>query len=271
MPELPEVETTLRGIKPHLEQQTICSIVVRNSSLRWPIPPNINKLMQTQPIIELTRRGKYLLIKTLDGTLILHLGMSGSLRVVTAAIPAQKHDHVDINLSNHKILRFTDPRHFGALLWTSDDPLKHTLLKDLGPEPLSQAFTAKYLFDKAKSRKMPIKSFLMNSNIVVDVGNIYANEALFAAGIHPNLAAGKISLLRYQKLVEAIKMILRAAIKKGGTTLKDFSQSDGKPGYFSQKLKVYGRGGKPCVVCGKKLEEVRLGQRTTVYCEKCQK
>lgn len=271
MPELPEVETTLNGIKPYSEQQKITAVIVRHHGLRWPIPKNINTLVKNQLVQIIERRGKYLLFRTTKGTIILHLGMSGSLRVLTQPTPAGKHDHVDIEFANHKILRLTDPRRFGAFLWTEEDPYFHPLLKHLGPEPLSKEFSGKYLWQRAQKRKVPIKSFIMDSKIVVGVGNIYASEALFAAGIHPESPTGKISAERFEVLVKEIKKILRIAIKKGGTTLKDFLKSDGKPGYFSQHLKVYGRAGLPCVECGTELKELRLGQRSTVVCEKCQR
>lgn len=271
MPELPEVETTLRGIEPHIENQKITHVVVRHHGLRWPIPADIANILKNQTIESLERRGKYLLFKTRKGTIILHLGMSGSLRILTQDTPAQKHDHLDLVFANHKTLRLTDPRRFGAFLWTEADPSQHELLKHLGPEPLSKNFSAEYLWQRARARKAPIKSFIMDSKIVVGVGNIYATEALFAAGIHPKLAAGKISVSRYSVLVAEIKKILRAAINQGGTTLKDFMNSEGKPGYFKFHLKAYGREGLPCVKCSTKLKEIRLGQRSTVMCPKCQK
>jgi formamidopyrimidine-DNA glycosylase len=271
MPELPEVETTLRGIQPFVKKQKIKNLIVRHPHLRWPIPSNIKELMIGQKIVDLERRGKYILFKTSIGTAILHLGMSGRLRVLTSSIPAEKHDHIDIEFENNKILRLTDPRRFGAFLWTDADPSEHELLKYLGPEPLSEDFNGHYLWQRAQRRKVPVKSFIMDSKIVVGVGNIYAAESLFAAGIHPETLAGKVSEARFEKLVVEIKKILQAAIEKGGTTLKDFLKSDGKPGYFSQQLKVYGRAGLPCVTCEKGLKEIRLGQRSTVFCVKCQK
>ncbi len=271
MPELPEVETTLRGIIPHIKHQLIDKVSVRQARLRWPIPIEIKKLLPKQTIIHAWRRGKYILLGTTAGTLILHLGMSGSLRILTHFTPPQKHDHVDIEFANKKILRLTDPRRFGAVLWTLENPLQHSLLKHLGPEPLSKNFTAAYLQQRAQKKKVAIKSFIMNSKIVVGVGNIYATEALFAAKINPEISAGKLSLARYEILVKAIKKILQAAIKQGGTTLKDFLDSDGKPGYFKFYLKVYGRANLPCVNCKTTLKEIRLGQRSTVYCPKCQK
>ncbi len=271
MPELPEVETTLQGIKPFVLKQKIQSITVRHHGMRWPVPANLSPLLSGEIIEQIWRRGKYLLFQTSQGHLILHLGMSGSLRILTHDAPAKKHDHIDILLANGKLLRFRDPRRFGALLWTTDAPDLHPLLSHLGPEPLNSSFTGKYLWEKSRKRKVPVKNFLMDSKIVVGVGNIYAAEALFAAGILPKKAAGKISLPQYQKLAAEVKKVLKAAIKKGGTTLRDFTASDGKQGYFKLKLKVYGRGGQPCVTCGTTLKASRLGQRGTVYCPRCQK
>jgi formamidopyrimidine-DNA glycosylase len=271
MPELPEVETTLRGIQPHIEQQKITCVTVRQHQLRWPIPNNIQEILVNQTITSASRRGKYLLLQTPTGTVILHLGMSGRLHIVTPNTPPNKHDHVDVEFANAKSLRLTDPRRFGAFLWTADDPLQHALLKDLGPEPLSSDFTDDYLWTQASNKKVAVKSFIMDSKIVVGVGNIYANEALFAADIHPEKPAGKISAAAYTKLTQEIKKILQYAIQQGGTTLKDFLNSDGKPGYFKLHLKVYGRGGLACFTCQKKLTEIRLGQRSTVYCARCQR
>jgi len=270
MPELPEVETTLRGIKPHIILQTIKQIKVRQHQLRWPIIPEINHKVKKQIIQAVERRGKYLLLKTQAGTLILHLGMSGSLRILTSPTPPGKHDHVDVEFENKILLRFNDPRRFGALLWTEEDPLQHTLLAGLGPEPLTPQFSARYLWQRAQRSKTPVKLFIMDSKIVVGVGNIYANEALFAAGISPVATAEQISLAHYQRLVKCIKKILRAAIQQGGTTLKNFADSDGKPGYFKLHLQAYGRNGLPCVICQTPLKEIRLGQRSTVYCPQCQ-
>lgn len=270
MPELPEVETTLRGLKPHLENAMIYDIIVRQYQLRWPIPSNIKSKIKQQYIRELSRRGKYLLLHLKMGTMLIHLGMSGSLRIVNDDVPAQKHDHVDIILSNHKIMRYTDPRRFGALLLTTNDPRKHPLLQSLGVEPLDACFESHYLLKKIKNRCTPIKSFIMNNKIVVGVGNIYASEALFLAGIHPLTPAGNLNEKQCKRLVKSIQQILTAAIKRGGTTLKDFMNSDGKPGYFGQNLKVYGRRGLPCVKCHTILEFIKIGQRSTVLCCNCQ-
>ncbi len=271
MPELPEVETTRSGIAPHLQGQRVDNVIIRQRQLRCPIPASLKRHLVGQSIVSVGRRGKYILLETLAGWGILHLGMSGILRVVDASLPPAKHDHVDIVLCNDQCLRLTDPRRFGALLWTKTDPLEHKLLANLGPEPLTAAFSTDYLYQRAQGRKQAIKAFIMDSHVVVGVGNIYANEALFKSGIHPHRAAGKVSKARFESLVQNIKAILAAAIKQGGTTLKDFRKADGKPGYFKQQLQVYGRGGEPCVTCGNPLKESRLGQRSTVYCGACQR
>ena len=271
MPELPEVETTLQGIKRHLKKNKVTEIIIRHPRLRWPIPTDLPNYITNQTVKKMSRRGKYILFEFATGTMILHLGMSGRVRVLEERLPPQKHDHVDIYFDNKKYLRFTDPRRFGALLWTSADPAKHPLLAHLGPEPLTSAFDGTYLKKQAGKRKAPIKSFIMDSKMVVGVGNIYATEALFRAKILPQTAAGDISLASYKKLAAEIKAVLSEAIEQGGTTLKDFTKSDGSPGYFSIKLKVYGRGGKPCLRCGTILTLIRQGQRSTVFCGKCQK
>jgi formamidopyrimidine-DNA glycosylase len=270
MPELPEVETSLRGIKPYVFHQHISDVIVRHPQLRWPVPPRLKQTISGQTVQRLYRRGKYLLFQLDTGTLLLHLGMSGRLCVLKAPIAPKKHDHVDICFANHIILRFTDPRRFGALLFTTENALTHPLLVNMGPEPLTKQFNSDYLWEQAKNKKAPIKSFIMNSSIVAGVGNIYATEALFQAGIRPHTPANKLTLAHHQKLVAAIQGILKDAIKKGGTTLKDFMKSDGTPGYFSIKLKAYGRAGQACTRCGSQLISARIGQRSTVYCGKCQ-
>lgn len=271
MPELPEVETTRRGITPHIIDQRFTQVIVRQPKLRWPIPAELSDLLLGQRVISVTRRAKYLLLELTAGSLMIHLGMSGSLRIVSAGTPTGSHDHADFEFSNGNLLRYTDPRRFGAILWLEGDPDEHALLKNLGPEPLSEAFTGKHLHSLAGQRKVPVKSFIMDGHVVVGVGNIYANEALFRAGIHPKRATGRISLLRYEQLAQQIKETLSQAITSGGTTLKDFVGGDGKPGYFKQSLQVYGRGGQPCVHCGEQLKEIRLGQRSTVFCSRCQR
>lgn len=270
MPELPEVETTRRGIEPHVKGERVERLVVRQPKLRWPVPEYLGDLLPGRDVQSVERRGKYLLLRFDCGTLLVHLGMSGSLRIVESERLPEKHDHVDLCLCSGQALRLTDPRRFGAVLWQAPDE-EHELLSHLGPEPLTPEFNAEYLLQKAKGRKSPIKTFVMDSKVVVGVGNIYANEALFAAGIHPRRHAGQISAARMSKLVAEIKRVLAAAIEQGGTTLKDFVGGDGKPGYFKQQLNVYGRGGEACVRCDKPLKEIRLGQRSTVYCSHCQR
>jgi len=270
MPELPEVETTRRGIAPHIEHHNVSSVTVRNRKLRWPVPKGLNKTLAGHSLQGVDRRGKYLLLNFAHGTLIMHLGMSGSLQIVTADTPLRKHDHVDIAFDNGNILRLHDPRRFGSIHWTTNDVLEHDLLCKLGPEPLDKTFNADLLWQQSRKRKVAIKQFIMDSHIVVGVGNIYASESLFKAGIHPRRAAGKVSHERYEALVNAIKNVIRAAIKQGGTTLRDFTGSDGKPGYFKQQLNVYGRKGEPCTRCGKPVTHCVMGQRATYYCTQCQ-
>lgn len=268
MPELPEVEITLRGITQHLTSQTITKVVLRRNDLRWPIPHDISNLSGSK-IQTLDRRGKYILIGFDHGTMMIHLGMSGTLRIATTEMAPRKHDHADFHLSNGKILRFNDPRRFGAILW-ADDVLVHPLLSSLGLEPLTDEFTGKTLHDASRQRTSNIKSLIMDSHVVVGVGNIYANEALFLSGIHPKRAANRIAAARYDALSTNIKRILEASILQGGTSLKDFTHSDGKPGYFKQFLRIYGREGLPCINCGKTIKRILLVQRSTYYCPKCQ-
>lgn len=270
MPELPEVETTRQGIAPHCEGQAITSVLIRNGKLRWPVPDDLPERLQGQIIRSVDRRAKYLFLNLDAGTVIIHLGMSGSLRVITDSSPAMAHDHVEITLDNGRTLRFNDPRRFGCWLW-ADDQSSHPLIRDLGPEPLSEHFNGAILFNRSRGRQTPIKSFIMDNHVVVGVGNIYANEALFKAGIHPKRKAGRISLDRYHRLAEAIRETLSAAILMGGTTLRDFVNSDGKPGYFAQSLLVYGRGGAACPDCTTTLKEIRMNNRSTVYCPRCQR
>ena len=269
MPELPEVETTRLGLAPWLEGRRITAVTLRRPDLRWPIPKEISRLLPGQPILGLRRRAKYLLLETAPGSALLHLGMSGQLRMVGPAVPVGTHDHVDLILDSGEILRFTDPRRFGCLLWQPQGDL-HELLRDLGPEPLSADFTAEHLFERSRRRSASVKTFLMDQSTVVGVGNIYAAEALFQAGIRPGRAAGQVSLARYRRLVEAVQQVLAQAIEAGGTTLRDFIHPDGNPGYFQQELFVDGRAGEPCVSCGRALKGNRLGQRATVWCGHCQ-
>jgi len=271
MPELPEVETTRRGIAPHIEGQTLTEVIIRQPKLRWPVPENLKHIITGLTFRSVSRRAKYLLLDTDTGTLLVHLGMSGSLRIITSGQTAGKHDHIDFIFTDNTVLRFNDPRRFGAVLWTQDDAARHPLLKDLGPEPLLPGFNGELLYTLSRSKKTPVKSFIMDSHIVVGVGNIYANEALFRAGIHPGRQAGKIALSRYQKLADCIRIILRQAIEQGGTTLRDFVNEAGKPGYFRQQLSVYGRAGSPCIHCQKPLTEIRINNRSTVFCSACQR
>ena len=270
MPELPEVETTRKGIKPYIQDQRVTKLIIRQPKLRWPIPLSLHD-MQGHKIRSVKRRGKYLLLETDQGTALLHLGMSGSLRVVDADSAHEKHDHVDIVFANNKAIRLRDPRRFGALLWTVDDPLQHKLIRSLGPEPLSDAFNADYLFKQSRGRTVSIKQFIMNGHMVVGVGNIYACESLFKSGISPKRSAGKVSKKRYETLVLMIKEVLADAIEQGGTTLKDFVQAEGKPGYFQQQLNVYGRMDDDCLVCGSTIKKITQGQRSTFYCGTCQR
>ncbi|WP_097459291.1 bifunctional DNA-formamidopyrimidine glycosylase/DNA-(apurinic or apyrimidinic site) lyase [Mangrovitalea sediminis] len=269
MPELPEVETTRRGIAPHLEGVRIRQLRVHDARLRWPVPTELPETLEGQTVIAVERRGKYLLTQFATGTLLIHLGMSGSLRLITDNSPRMKHDHIEMVLENGKLLRYNDPRRFGAWLWAEHWQV-HPLLANLGPEPLSPEFDGAYLYNRARGRSSAIKPFLMDSQVVVGVGNIYANEALHIARIDPRRPAGRISLARITLLAEAAKSVLDKAIHQGGTTLRDFVNSDGKPGYFSQSLQVYGRGGQACYRCGHTLAEIRLGQRSTVFCKQCQ-
>ncbi len=271
MPELPEVETTRRGIEPAVTSRTIDRVVVREPRLRWRIPGEITSLAPGQRVQQLRRRAKYLLFDLERGSMILHLGMSGSLRVMPADTVPLPHDHVDIVLDSGMCLRFNDPRRFGSLLWTADDPLKHPLLVRRAPEPLSDEFDAAYLARIAKGRRVAIKQLLMNSNLVVGVGNIYASEALFHAGIRPQRSAARIRRDEFAPLVRSIRKVLRAAIRQGGTTLRDYVSPDGTPGYFRQKLFVYERSGEPCRVCSTPIRRIVQGQRATYYCPRCQK
>src|SRR5688500_17444165 len=295
MPELPEVETTRAGLAPHLEGRKVTGVVLRRPDLRWPIPPEISDLLPGQRIDAVRRRAKYLLLDTAVGSALLHLGMSGSLRVLPTKTPVGPHAHVDIEFDHSRlddsgldhrvldggalrhgarnagqVLRFNDPRRFGCLLWQAVGTT-HELLQGLGPEPLSDAFDGDYLFARSRGRKAPVKVFLMDQRVVVGVGNIYAAEALFEAGISPLRAAGKVSRERYALLAVAVKRILAYAIERGGTTLRDFINPDGEPGYFELELLAYGRGGEPCPRCGRPLKQAAIGQRATVWCGHCQR
>ena len=269
MPELPEVETSRRGIEPWIVGTTITRVIVRDRRLRWPVPQGVERRLQGQPIHSVDRRAKYLLINTGNGTAILHLGMTGSVFIVDHDTAAGVHDHFDLELDSGKVLRFRDPRRFGSFLW-SHDPLAHPLLARLGPEPLSDELDGDYLWQKSRGRRVSVKPFIMNAPIVDGVGNIYASEALFQAGINPKRAAGRIARHRYDDLAGAIKDILSRAIKAGGTTLRDFYGGDGEPGYFKQQLEVYDREGEHCRCCDTVIRAFVQGQRSTYYCKRCQ-
>jgi len=270
MPELPEVETTRRGIAPYLVGHRVIELAIRQPRLRWPIPSLLRRTLPGQRIDAVERRAKYLLAHTQAGSALLHLGMSGSLRVLENPMPPGAHDHFDWRLDSGRILRYTDPRRFGCLLWQKSGTT-HPLLANLGPEPLDEIFDGVYLWKKSRGRSAPVKTFLMDQHVVVGVGNIYAAEALFAAGIHPRRAAGSVSLARYERLAAEVQRILTHAITRGGTTLRDFISPDGVPGYFEQELFVYGRAGEPCKVCSTKIRAVVIGQRSTFYCAHCQR
>jgi formamidopyrimidine-DNA glycosylase len=271
MPELPEVETTARGIRPHLEGKRFTGAEVRQPKLRWPVPRGLSRTLAGATIESVSRRAKYILIGTDRGHLILHLGMSGSLRVLPRSTPAGKHDHVDLLLDSGRVLRLNDPRRFGAVLHTRRDPSRHELIAELGPEPLSSSFDAEHLHQLSRGRRAPVKSFIMDGHVVVGVGNIYASEALHRAGIHPRRAAGRIALPRYERLVDEIREVLSDAIRAGGTTLKDFTSADGSPGYFGQQLDVYDRDGLPCNECGTAIRSEVISQRNTYWCPSCQR
>jgi formamidopyrimidine-DNA glycosylase len=270
MPELPEVETTRAGLAPHVEGRRVGAVTLRRPDLRWPIPPEVSDLLPGQRIDAVRRRAKYLLLDTAAGSALLHLGMSGSLRVLPKGTAPRAHDHVDILLDSGRVLRFNDPRRFGCLLWQPAGEV-HPLLRGLGPEPLSAEFDGDYLYARSRGRAAPVKTFLMDQRIVVGVGNIYVAEALHAAGISPLRAAGRVSRERYRRLADEIRRILTYAIGRGGTTLRDFLAPDGAPGYFVQELSAYGRGGEPCPRCGRPLRQASIGQRATVWCGHCQR
>lgn len=269
MPELPEVETSRRGIEPYLAGHTIVHAIVRNSRLRWPVSQEILALSD-QLVISVQRRAKYLLVELNTGWIIIHLGMSGSLRMLREETEAGKHDHVDLVMESGYVLRYTDPRRFGAWLWC-EDLAASSVLAHLGPEPLSEDFSADYLFEKSRNKESPVKPWLMDNKIVVGVGNIYASESLFVAGISPARPINQLTHDDVVLLVATIKAVLLRSIEQGGTTLRDFLQSDGKPGYFAQELQVYGRAGEPCRVCGTPILSQKQAQRTTFFCPKCQR
>lgn len=271
MPELPEVETTRRGLESLIVGKRVDRVLVHNGSLRWPVPDNLVGSLTGLVVQSVGRRSKYLLLVFETGTLIIHLGMTGHLRCVIASHPRLKHDHVEIAFTDGTALRFNDSRRFGAMFWTSADPLLHDRLAGLGPEPFSDRFNPDYLYAASRGRRVAVKPFLMDAHVVVGVGNIYASEALFRAGIRPEKSAGRVSKVAYQRLVQAVREVLSEAIAAGGTTIRDFADSDGRPGYFSRALRVYGRAGQPCQACGAAIRQVRLGQRSTYFCPRCQK
>lgn len=270
MPELPEVETSRRGITPHILGKIFKHIIIRQSQLRWPVPHSLTTCLPGLCLENIERRGKYLLLTTKAGTLILHLGMSGNLRITHPDQALLKHDHVDFVFADDTVLRFNDQRRFGAVLWTTDSINLHPLLADLGPEPLSEDFNAEYLLGRCQNRRTPIKSLIMDSHVVVGVGNIYASESLFMAGLHPTRSAGEVDLAACQRLCDAIKTVLQWAIDQGGTTLRNFINAQGKPGYFQQSLSVYGRDGQACLNCAEPIQQLKIGQRASYYCNNCQ-
>ncbi len=269
MPELPEVETTLRGISPYLLNKKIKSVQVRQRQLRWPVPKALSDIKDLK-VTSLTRRGKYIVAGTKIGSIITHLGMSGSLRIIKAPLELRKHDHVIFELGSNTYLVYHDPRRFGTVLWTTEAAELHPLLRKLGPEPLSNDFNGDTLFRHSRKKKVAVKNFIMNGHIVVGVGNIYASEALFRSSIRPGKAAGRVTAAAYNTLSDNIKSVLSDSIKSGGTTLKDFVNSKGEPGYFQQTLNVYGREGKPCRQCASPIKQKTIGQRSTFYCSNCQ-
>ena len=271
MPELPEVETTRRGIEPHLLGRRVVGVEVRERRLRWPVPADLAARLQGCPIRGVDRRGKYLLVRLPGETLLIHLGMSGSLRLVGAQAPVERHAHLDIRLDSGQALRYVDPRRFGSLHLAPGDGGDHPLLRHLGPEPLGPGFTGAWLYRRARGRRIAVKAFLMDAATVVGVGNIYATEALFRAGIHPARPAGRVAARRYARLAATTRAVLTEAIEQGGTTLRDFVGGGGAPGYFRQALQVYGRGGAPCPACGTVLQLARLAQRATTFCPRCQR
>ena len=271
MPELPEVETTRRGLEPWLVGRKVRRITVHDARLRWPVDAQLGERLRRRELLAIERRAKYLLFRFRHGTLIGHLGMSGSMRITPAKEERRKHDHVEIDFGEDKVLRYHDPRRFGFLLWTDEDPQQHPRLRDLGPEPLSEAFDGAHLAARATGRKVASKAFLMDPKVVVGVGNIYASEALFRAGIRPSRAAGRVARTRWDQLAREVRAVLSEAIEDGGTTLRDFLGSDGEPGYFVQNLRVYDREGEPCPNCGQAIRRSVIGQRASYFCAACQR
>lgn len=270
MPELPEVETIRRGIEPLILRREIVRVVVRTDRLRWPVPSGLERRLEGQEIASVERRGKYLLLRLSVGTLLVHFGMSGYLRIFREPPVAGRHDHFDICFSGGTCLRFNDSRRFGALLWIDGDPSAHPLLADLGPEPLSDSFSGSYLFQRSRNRRGAVKPFIMDHRIVAGIGNMYASEALFDAGIHPAVPAGQLSFCRYATLAESIRKVMEEALSSGEKTLGNFNNESARPGYFNMHFKVYGRAGEPCEVCGRPIENLRIGQRSSFFCPACQ-
>ncbi len=271
MPELPEVETTLRGIEPHIINKKIDNIIIRQPQLRWKVPVSqLKKNLPESKFLSINRRAKYLFLNLKKGSLLIHLGMSGSLRLVNKNTKLEKHDHIDILFKNNHILRYNDPRRFGSFLW-AQDPERHPLIEKLGPEPLGNEFNALYLYELSRNKSLAIKNFIMNSKVVSGIGNIYASEALFESGIRPDRESRMVKINEFESLVTNIRRLLNKSIKNGGTTLRDFVGGDGKPGYFKQELKVYGRTGEPCMKCKKPLINIIIGQRSSAFCKVCQK
>lgn len=271
MPELPEVETTRRGLEPYVAGRRILSLTVHERRLRWPVAADLPHVLAGQRIESVGRRAKYLLLNLTHGTLLWHLGMSGSLRVVPVGLPADTHDHIDLVLDSGQQVRFNDPRRFGSLHYVSGAPQNHPLLARLAPEPFDPAFNPQYLWEITRRRRAPIKQVLLNSHLVTGVGNIYANEVLFQAGVRPRRQARGLSLAKVERIVEAVREVLSKAIRAGGTTLRDYIDPEGRPGYFKQELFVYERTDQPCRVCGTPIRQFTQGQRSTWYCPRCQR
>ena len=271
MPELPEVETTRRGLEPHLRGRRIRELILRDPRLRWPVPPELPALLADRPILSLSRRAKYLLLETDGPGLLLHLGMSGSLRRCAPGTPLRPHDHLVFRLDDGFEIRLHDPRRFGCCLPLPEPPGVHPLLAALGPEPLEETFDGDLLFRPSRGRRAAVKAFIMDQQVVVGVGNIYATEALFLAGIRPGRAAGRVTRAEYRALATHIREVLTEAITQGGTTLRDFVREDGTHGYFRQQLRAYGREGQPCLACATPIRNRRIGNRASTYCPRCQR
>ena len=271
MPELPEVETSARGIRPHIDGQKLSRMVIRRKNLRWDIPKQQLQTLEGEHLLSVSRRGKYIILAFRSGSMLIHLGMSGNLRIVDSSTEVKKHDHIDAEFENGKILRLNDARRFGCWLFTEGAIDEHHLIQKLGPEPLTDDFSLEYFWQSSRGKKQAVKTWLMDSHLVVGVGNIYACESLFLANISPKAEVGRLSKKRLARLLLVVKQVLSAAIERGGTSLKDFVGSDGKPGYFKQELQVYGRAGQPCCVCQRPVKQIVQGQRSTFYCASCQK